>query len=147
MPALNTQQFGWVLSRLPKNPQPVPPIFQPEVAAEAIYWSAHHRRRELWVGGSTTIAMVGQKVAPAFADWYLGKTGIDAQQTDAPTHRDPRPNLWEPLPGDHGAHGSFDSRASDHSWELEASKHKHWLWAAGLALAGVCIWGATKLRD
>jgi NAD(P)-dependent dehydrogenase (short-subunit alcohol dehydrogenase family) len=147
MPALNTPQFGWVKSRLPKNPQPVPPIFQPEVAASAIYWAAHHRRRELWVGGSTTVAMIGQKIAPGFADWYLGKTGFDSQQTDAPTHRDPRPNLWDPLPGDHGAHGSFDDRASDYSWELTASKHKHWIWAAGLALAGAGVWGATRLRD
>jgi NAD(P)-dependent dehydrogenase (short-subunit alcohol dehydrogenase family) len=147
MPALNTPQFGWVKSRLPKNPQPVPPIFQPEVAADAIYWAAHHRRRELWVGGSTVVAMVGQKIAPGFADWYLGKTGVDSQQTDAPTRRDPRPNLWEPLPGDHGAHGSFDSRASDRSLELTASKHKHWIWAASLALAGAGVWGATKARE
>jgi hypothetical protein len=147
MPALNTPQFGWVKSRLPKNPQPVPPIFQPEVAGDAIYWAAHHRRRELWVGGSTTVAMIGQKIAPGFADWYLGKTGFDSQQTDEPTHRDPRPNLWEPLAGDHGAHGSFDTRASYRSWELMASKHKHWIWAASVALGGVGIWGATKARE
>jgi hypothetical protein len=136
-----------VKSRLPGNPQPVPPIFQPEVAADAIYWAAHHRRRELWVGGSTTVAMVGQKIAPGFADWYLGKTGVDSQQTDQPTRRDPRPNLWEPLPGDHGAHGSFDSRASDYSVELWASKNKPWLWLGALSLGVAGALGAAKMRD
>jgi short-subunit dehydrogenase len=147
LPALNTPQFGWVKSRLPKNPQPVPPIFQPEVAADAIYWAAHHHRRELWVGGSTDVAMVGQKFIPGIADWYLGKKGFDSQQTDKPTHRDAQPNLWKPVPGDHGARGSFDDVASDHSWELRATKHKNWFWAAGAGIALAVMWGATKMSE
>src|SRR5690348_16638177 len=132
---------------MPKNPQPVPPVFQPEVAAEAIYWAAHHQRRELWVGGSTNVAMVGQKFAPGVADWYLGKKGFDAQQTDKPIHRDAQPNLFEPVPGDHGARGSFDDLASDHSWELRASKHKNWLWVASASALLAGMWGARKLSE
>ena len=110
MPALNTPQFDWVKSRLPRKPQPVPPIYQPEVAAEAIVHAAHHYRREWYVGWSTVVAIVGNKIAPGFGDWYLGQQGYDAQQYDG--KRDPnRPNnLYEPVDEDvdHGAHGDFD---------------------------------------
>lgn len=140
MPAVNTPQFGWVKSRLPNQGQPVPPIFQPEVAADAVYWSAHHRRRELWVGGSTVKAMLAQKLVPGLADWYLARTGYDAQQTDQPRDENRKYNLWEALddePGnDHGAHGSFDARANDSSLELQLAKHRPWI-TAGLAGIGV----------
>jgi hypothetical protein len=107
------------------------------VAARAIYWAAHHRRRELYVGSSTVEAIVGNKIAPGILDQYLGKTGYDAQQTDEPA--DPnRPNdLWEPVRGDHGAHGSFDQRARPRSYQLWASLHWPWLAAAvGLGVVG-----------
>ncbi|MGH8006471.1 MAG: SDR family oxidoreductase, partial [Candidatus Binatia bacterium] len=140
MPALNTPQFGWVKSRLPRKAQPVPPIYQPEVAAEAIVWAAHNDRRELYVGMPTVKAIVGNKIAPGFADWYLAHTGYDSQQTHEP--RDPnRPhNLWNPVPGDHGAHGDFDGRATDWSPQLWATMHRNWL-----ALAGVGVAGAVAL--
>jgi NAD(P)-dependent dehydrogenase (short-subunit alcohol dehydrogenase family) len=124
MPALNTPQFGWVRSKLPRKAQPVPPIFQPEVAARAIYHAAHHpHRREYFVGGSTVVAIFGNKLAPSLADHYLARTGYESQQYDG--HRDPnRPdNLYHPLTGDHGAHGSFDDRARTKSWEFWAEAH------------------------
>jgi hypothetical protein len=135
MPALNTPQFGWVKSRLPRKPQPVPPIFQPEVAAEAIHWAAHHRRRELYVGMPTVEAIVGNKVAPGFADWYLAHAGIDSQQTDEPDDHDRANNLWDPVPGDHGAHGVFDRRSSTRCPQLWMTTHRGWLALAGATLA------------
>src|ERR1051325_4412949 len=95
--ALNTPQFAWVKSRLPRKPQPVPPIFQPEVAARAIYYAAHHRRRELMVGWSTKKAILAQKFAPGIADRYLARNGYDAQQFDGPADPNRPNNLWEPL--------------------------------------------------
>ena len=115
MPALNTPQFSWVKSRLPREPQPVPPIFQPEVAARAIYWAAHHDRAEVYVAWPTVKAIVGNKIAPRYADRYLAHYGFDAQQTDEPAAPDRQDNLWHPVPGDHGAHGRFDERARDYS--------------------------------
>ncbi len=143
LPALNTPQFTWSKARLPNRPQPVPPIFQPEVAARAIYYAAHHRRREMWVGGPTVVAIAGQKVAPGVADRYLGHTGYAAQQTDQPVSPDRRDNLYQPLAGDHGAHGPFDARATETSYELWASEHRGWLLAAagGAAALGLAAWG------
>ena len=108
MPALNTPQFGWVKSRLKHKAQPVPPIFQPEVGARAIYWAAHHARREMYVGWPTVEAIVGNKLAPGLLDRYLGKTGFASQQTCEPEDPNRPDNLWEPLKGDHGAHGTFE---------------------------------------
>src|SRR5690349_15122217 len=134
MPALNTTQFGWVKSRLKHKAQPVPPIFQPEVGAEAIYWAAHHHPRELWVGGSTAAAIEGNKVAPGLLDHYLGRTGYKSQQTNEPEDKNRPDNLWQPLPGDHGAHGVFDERASSFSPQLWMNKNRGWLaLAAGVA--------------
>ena len=135
MPALNTPQFDWVKSRLPRKPQPVPPIYQPEVAAEAIVHAAHHYRREWFVGGSTVVAIQGNKIAPGFGDWYLAQQGYGAQQYDG--HADPnRPNnLYEPVDEevDHGAHGDFDSRAHAHSLQLWVDQHREWIALAGVA--------------
>src|SRR4051812_25888341 len=121
MPALNTPQFGWVRSRLRGRGQPVPPIFEPEVAARAILQAAEHPRRELQVGRSTYLAMWGQKVAPGFLDWYLGRTGYTAQQTNEPEDETRPDNLESPLDAttDHGAHGRFDDRAEPWSPALE----------------------------
>lgn len=148
MPALNTPQFGWVKSRLPHKAQPVPPIFQPEVAARAIYYAAHHaKRREYFVGGSTVKAIFGNKLAPSFADHYLARTGYESQQYDGP--EDPyRPNnLWEPVNGDHGAHGDFDSRARSSSVEFWAESHTKWLALAVAASVAGGLWkhlGASR---
>ena len=136
MPALNTPQFGWVKSRLRRKAQPVPPIYQPEVAARAIYYAAHHpRRREYYAGWSTVEAVVGNKLAPSLLDHYLARTGYDAQQYDGPEDPHRPHNLWQPVPGDHGAHGNFDDRARSLSLELWAETHPAWFAAAGLGVA------------
>ena len=146
MPALNTPQFGWVKSRLPRKAQPVPPIYQPEVAAEAIVWAAHHPRRELSVGFSTVKAILENKIAPWLGDWYLARMGYAAQQTNEPADPNRRHNLWQPVPGDHGAHGSFDTRARDTSVQLWVDTHRSWFALAGLALAGLVYVAMAKHR-
>lgn len=135
MPALNTPQFSWVKSRLPRKPQPVPPIFEPEVAAEAIVYAARHPRREIWVGAPTVAAITGQKFIPGILDRYLGKTGFDSQQYDGAADPNRPNNLWEPLPGDHGAHGHFDARAHKRSWQLTLDLNRRWI-GLGLVAAG-----------
>jgi short-subunit dehydrogenase len=145
MPALNTPQFGWVKSRLHYKAQPVPPIFQPEVGAKAVYWAAHHSRRELYVGLSTVEAIVGNKIAPQLLDYYLGRTGYDSQQTSEPEDPNRPNNLWKPVPGDHGAHGVFDSRANEKSWELRASLNRLWLGIGfGIGAASALLAGSRS---
>src|SRR5215213_6214296 len=143
MPALNTPQFGWVRSRLPRKAQPVPPIFQPEVAAEAIYWAAHHGRGELWVGLSAVKAIVGNRIIPRALDRYLARMGYDAQQTGELADPDRKDNLYEPMPGDAGAHGDFDDRSSDKCYQWWANTHRGWL-LAGTTAAGLA--GAALVR-
>jgi short-subunit dehydrogenase len=138
MPALNTPQFGWSRSRLPNAPQPVPPIYQPEVAARAIVWAAHHRRRELYVGSPTVEAIAGERIMPRALDHYLAEVGYEGQQTDAPVGADRADNLFDPVPGDHGAHGAFDARARARSPALWMATHRAAAaaGAAALLLAG-----------
>jgi NAD(P)-dependent dehydrogenase (short-subunit alcohol dehydrogenase family) len=143
MPALNTPQFGWVKSRLKHKAQPVPPIFQPEVGARAIYWAAHHTRRELYAGWPTVEAIVGNKLAPGWLDQYLARTGFKSQQTSEPEDPNRPDNLWKSVGGDHGAHGTFDSRARSHSWEVKASIAKPWI-SAGLAIAAAATFFALR---
>jgi NAD(P)-dependent dehydrogenase (short-subunit alcohol dehydrogenase family) len=133
MPALNTPQFEWVKSRLPQKAQPIPPIFQPEVGARAVYWAAHHRRRELLVGTSTVAAIQGQKFVPGLMDEYLGRTGYRSQQHGDKQDPNVPNNLWESVPGNFGAHGSFDDRAHRHSSELWLDTHKSLVWTALVA--------------
>ena len=123
MPALNTPQFQWVKSRLPRKAQPVPPIFQPEVGARAIYWAAHQHKREVFVGRSTVMAIYGQKFIPGLLDQYLGKTGYKSQQHDGAEDPNRPYNLWESVPGDYAAHGSFDARAQSFSPEMWLDRH------------------------
>ncbi|HKS92732.1 MAG TPA: SDR family oxidoreductase [Tepidiformaceae bacterium] len=138
MPALNTPQFGWVLSKLPRNAQPVPPIYQPEVAADAIVWASEHSRRELRVGGMTLAAVLGQKFIPMPLDYYLGKTGYDSQQTSEPRDTSRPDNLWNAVQEDRGAHGAFDARAHTYSRALWAEQHRNILGAvAGLSAIGL----------
>jgi len=140
MPALNTPQFSWVKSRLPRKPQPVPPIYQPEVAADAIVWAAHQYRREWLVGASTAVAVTANKFLPGLSDWYLARQGYyDAQQYDG--HADPRRphNLYASLPGDHGAHDDLDSRATSRSWQLWLSQHRGWFCLAAGALTAIWL--------
>ncbi|HVB05302.1 MAG TPA: SDR family oxidoreductase [Acidimicrobiales bacterium] len=149
MPAVNTPQFSWVRSRLPRSPQPVPPIYQPEVAARAVVYAADHpERKAYWVGGSTVATLLGQRIAPRLLDRYLARTGYDAQQTDetAPEHPD---NLFRPGDdaegGDHGSHGTFDGRAHGHSAAQWLSQHPRQVIAVGTALSGAAL-GALRRR-
>lgn len=143
LPAVNTPQFEWVKSRLPRRAQPVPPIYQPEVPAEAIHWAAHHARRELFVGVPTVRTVWGNFLAPSFVDRYLASNGYDGQQTDEP--EDPRRphNLFEPVSGDWAAHGRFDDRARNLSPHFELVRHRRAVGAAGGVAAGLAIAGAV----
>lgn len=146
LPALNTPQFRWVKSRLPRKAQPVPPIFQPEVAADAIYFAAHNPRREFFVGLPTVEASIGNKIAPGLLDRFLARHGYDSQQHDGAEDPNRPHNLWEPLPGDHGAHGVFDDRAKSSSTQFWASKHRGWLTLALAAFAGAAIAAGIRKR-
>jgi len=139
LPALNTPHFSVVRTRLPRHPKPVPPIFQPEVAARAVVFAAEHPRREIWVAGSTVRALLGNKVAPGLLDRYLGRTGYDAQQTAAPAERDRPDNLAEPVPCDRGAHGIFDSEAHSRSVQFLALTHWRLLGAGAVAAAAAAV--------
>ena len=140
MPALNTPQFAWCRTRMPRQPRPVPPVFQPEVAARAIVFAAHHRRRELLVGAPTMRAVWLNKFIPGLIDRYLAHFGYSSQQSASYVAPDRRDNLFEALPGDFGAHGRFDREAHASSATLWLSMHR----ALGLvALAGVA--GAALL--
>jgi NAD(P)-dependent dehydrogenase (short-subunit alcohol dehydrogenase family) len=119
LPAMNTPQFGWVRSKLPRKPQPVPPVYQPETAAQAIYWAAHHKRRGLLFGWPTIISTSVNKVAPGLLDKYLAKSAVEGQQTNQPAEPDRTDNLFNPIPGDHGAHGEFDESAKQRSLSLQ----------------------------
>jgi NAD(P)-dependent dehydrogenase (short-subunit alcohol dehydrogenase family) len=138
MPALNTPQFTWSKSRMPHKAQPVPPIYQPEVAADAVVWAAHHYRREWFVGGSTATVIIGNKFFPDYGDHYLAKHGYEAQMYDGPDDPNRRNNLYEPVDDDRdfGAHGRFDHRAHAHSYQLWLDQRRDWLFlgaAAGAA--------------
>jgi NAD(P)-dependent dehydrogenase (short-subunit alcohol dehydrogenase family) len=142
LPAINTPQFEVGRNHMPRRPQPVPPIYQPELAAEAIVWSAHEPRREAYVGGSTIVAIAGTAVAPALGDRYLARTGYDAQQTEEPAEPGRADNLFQPVPGDHGAHGRFDAGARPRSMQFMATRHRRALGLVGglLAAAGLVRW-------
>ncbi len=135
LPAVNTPQFDWVKSRLPNRAQPVPPIYQPEVAARAIVWAAHHKRREVFVGANTSIILFLNKFVPGLGDRYLAATGYKGQQTEQPRDPDRPYNLWEPVAGDFGAHGRFDARAKGRSWQFWAVKNRNLLSGAATAVA------------
>ncbi|PYV47874.1 MAG: short-chain dehydrogenase [Acidobacteria bacterium] len=147
MPALNTPQFRWVKSRLKYKAQPVPPIFQPEIGAKAVYYAAHHHRREIYVGWPTVEAIIGNKIAPQVLDHYLGRTGYASQQTSEPENPNRPNNLWEPVAGDHGAHGVFDNRAQLKSYEVWADLNRLWLGFGTVLAAGAGLYLALKSRS
>ena len=154
MPAVNTPQFSWVRSRLPRQPQPVPPIYSPELAARAVGYAADHpARRQYWVGGSTAATLLANRLVPALLDRYLARTGYDSQQTGEFASPDRPDNLWQPADGpggsDFGATGEFIDRAHDRSLQLWLSQHSRAAaaWAGAMALAGGALAaGAARRR-
>jgi NAD(P)-dependent dehydrogenase (short-subunit alcohol dehydrogenase family) len=153
MPALNTPQFSWGRTRMGKHPQPVGPIFNPEVGARAVVWAAHHRRRQVWVGLPTVLAIVAEKIAPGFLDRYLSAKAWDGQQTEEPIPPGRPDNLFTPAPGDWAARGEFGDRSRSGSLELEFSLNRGWWIAGGLALLAAALglsWmgrgGSRRLR-
>lgn len=119
MPALNTPQFSWCKTNMPKKPQPVPPIYQPEIAAQAIFWSAHHPyKREIILGARNTIIVWGNKFFPCLGDWYLSKTGYKSQETAQPVDKNRKYNLWETVKGAYLSRGAFDKQAVNRSFQL-----------------------------
>jgi NAD(P)-dependent dehydrogenase (short-subunit alcohol dehydrogenase family) len=151
LPAVNTPQFDWVKSRLRHKAQPVPPIYQPEVAARGIVYAADHPgRREYWVGGSTAATLIANAVAPGLLDRYLARTGFASQQDKADRDLNQPANLWQPADGpgapDHGAHGRFDNRATDRSPQLWASQHHGLIAAAGAGLLAAAASIAAAVR-
>jgi NAD(P)-dependent dehydrogenase (short-subunit alcohol dehydrogenase family) len=147
LPGMNTPQFDHCLSKMPRHPMPVPPIYEPEVAARAIYWAAHHRRRELYVGLPTVYTIIGNKLAPWLAERYLAKTAVNGQQTKEPFDGTAAANLFEPVDSDHdeGAHGGFDAHAHRRSEQAWISRHRL---GPGLAVAlGAAGAAAALLRS
>jgi NAD(P)-dependent dehydrogenase (short-subunit alcohol dehydrogenase family) len=143
LPAMNTPQFDMVRTRLPCHPQPVPPIYQPEVAARAIVAAAREpARREWWVGASTALTLIGNALAPGFADRYLARAGFSSQQTGEPVQPGRPDNLFEPLPGERAAHGDFDGEAKSRSAQWELTRHRRLL-ACGTGVA-VGLVGAMR---
>jgi NAD(P)-dependent dehydrogenase (short-subunit alcohol dehydrogenase family) len=150
MPAMNTTQFDWVKNRMPNDPQPVPPIFEPELAAEVVVeaGTVSNPRREYWVGSPTVMSIVGQKFIPGLLDRYLGKTGYKSQQIQGePRDPDAPNNLYEYVPGVHSARGKFDECSKRASAEVFVTLHKGWFALAGLlALAGGAFLANRKAR-
>jgi NAD(P)-dependent dehydrogenase (short-subunit alcohol dehydrogenase family) len=148
LPAMNTPQFDWVKSRLRGRAQPVPPIYQPEVAANAIVWASEHARREFAVGFSTEVTIIGNKAAPGLGDWYLARSGYESQQTGEAEDPDRPFNLWEPVDRDRdfGAHGRFDKRARWRSWQTWLTTHRAAAVCGALAAAAVVAAGALTTR-
>jgi NAD(P)-dependent dehydrogenase (short-subunit alcohol dehydrogenase family) len=140
LPALNTPQFSWARTKMARKPQPVPPIFQPEVAADAIVWAARNRRRELHVGWPTVRTVYGNKLAPALGDLYLGQTGFESQLRDEPVEPDRDDNLFHSVSGSFGAHGEFDDGARPRSLHLWTTLHRR-----GLALAAAATGALAAL--
>jgi NAD(P)-dependent dehydrogenase (short-subunit alcohol dehydrogenase family) len=146
LPALNTPQFHWVRTHLDRHPQPVPPIFQPEVAADAIVWTAEHPRRQLSVGASTVLTVWANRFVPGLLDRYLARSGYESQQASWPIESDREDNLHRPVAGDHGAHGEFDERAHDRSWQLWLTTHRLGVASGVLALVGAAAVARSKAR-
>jgi NAD(P)-dependent dehydrogenase (short-subunit alcohol dehydrogenase family) len=134
LPAMNTPQFEWARNKLPRRPQPVPPIYQPEVAAAAILFAAGHRRRDIAVGAPTWLALWGHRFAPGLMDWYLGRTAFGGQMTDQPETGAHADNLFAPVAGGHSARGKFGARACSHSPALWVEKNRAPLLAGAVAL-------------
>ena len=139
LPAVNTPQFDWANNKLGYMAQPVPPIYQPEVPARAVYFGATNKRREIWVGWPTVQAIWANRIAPAFADRYLAKYGYTSQTTDRKLPRNYKGNLWEPVKGDYGAHGRFDAKSRSGSLEMFTDRHRDAVYAGVALLGGIAV--------
>ena len=147
LPAVNTPQFDWALNKMGVKAKPVAPIFEPEVPARAIFFAATHRRREVWVGFPTVKAILANRIAPGWIDEYLASAGYTGQLTDETLPANAPGNLFEPVPGDYGAHGRFDSRSRLGSWEMFTDRHRMAFWAAaGIGLVTGAYSLARRLK-
>ncbi len=144
MPALNTPQFDWGKNQMPTRPQPVPPIFEPEMAAKAIFWASHHKRREVYVGWSTWKVIWANKLIPGFIDRYLARTGYEGQQSGEPADPSNPNNLWQPVEGDFAAHGRFDKCAKPGTAQLWLTLYRE---PVTLALLAAGLWACWRLRS
>jgi short-subunit dehydrogenase len=144
LPAINTPQFDWARNKMGRKARPVPPIYQPEVAARAIYLGAFNPRRQIWVGFPTLKAIIANRIAPGLLDRYLAKSGYTGQLSDEPSDPAAPGNLFESVPGGYGSHGRFDDRARPESWEMIASRHRKFLLVA--AVAGAIAGGYLLAR-
>lgn len=142
LPAVNTPQFAWARNKTGHEARPVPPVFQPEVAARAIYFAASVRRREIWVGAPTVLAIMANKFAAGFADWKLAREGYAGQMLAIPKEPNAADNLFEPVPGNQAAHGNFNAEARSTSWQMFLSRHRALLTTAGTVAV---LWALTRL--
>ncbi len=147
LPAINTPQFDWALNKMGRKSQPVPPIFQPEVPARAIYFASQHPRRQIWLGWPTVQAILANRIAPGLIDKYLAKYGYESQMSNEPISPNAPSNLYEPVPGVYTAHGRFDSRSRAHSSEMFTDRHRAAFWgAAGIGLVALVHQIAKRLN-
>lgn len=146
LPGLNTPQFDHCRSKMDRKPMPVPPIYQPEVAAQAVHFAAHSRRRQIFVGAPTVYTILGERLAASFGDWYLAKTGISSQLTDEPVTPPREGNLFEPVQEDSGAHGDFDGKAHERSGVLWFSQRRGALARAALGAGALALGVAAGAR-
>jgi NAD(P)-dependent dehydrogenase (short-subunit alcohol dehydrogenase family) len=144
LPAVNTPQFDWARNKMGRRAQPVPPIYQPEVAARAIYFGAFHPRRQIWVGLPTVKAILANRIVPGLLDRYLAKSGYTGQLTAEPSDPAAPGNLFDPVNGAYGAHGRFDDQARPESWEMFTSRHQTAVWAAALGGLAACAYFLAK---
>lgn len=143
LPGVNTPQFDWIKTTMLRKPKPASPPYQPEVAADAIYFAAHSRRKSVMVGFPTVQAIWGDRLFSSLLDHYLAWTGFEGQQDREPLELGRQNNLYSPVPGDHGAHGRFDSVARTHSWQLFLNKNRSVL---GIGLAMLALLAASRSR-
>jgi short-subunit dehydrogenase len=147
LPAVNTPQFNWAMNKMDRRPQPMPPIFQPEVPARAIVFAAFNRRREIWLGLPTVAIILANRLVPGLLDWYMARSGYSGQLTPEPKPSDAPANLFQTVPGPYGAHGRFDQKAIAHSIEFAAVRNRYAITGGALAVAGLALAALAQRRS